>query len=86
MAAHTVHLHSEILKPLGATAKTVFTVRDRNGAYTTNKVHGARASSTCSYLSAASALAAKLHPHGGWVLRLLTSEQGLQVFELELMQ
>ncbi|HEY0953993.1 MAG TPA: hypothetical protein VGE36_04500 [Roseateles sp.] len=64
----------------------MFTVRDRNGAYTTTTVHGQRASSTCSYLSAASALAAKLHPRGGWKLLLVASEQGQQVFELELLQ
>lgn len=66
------------------TPKVIFSVTDRNGAYTTQTVHGKRASSTCSYQAAAEALAAKLHPHApGVKLHRISSAQGVQVFELE---
>lgn len=68
------------------TSKTIFSVRDKGGAYTTQTVHGQRASSTCSYLTAATALAWKLHPRQPWALKQVSSQQGVQVFELELVR
>lgn len=66
------------------TNKIIFSVRDRNGAYQTQTVHGQRASSTCNYETAATALAWKLHPHQYWELKMVDSSQhGVRVFELE---
>lgn len=83
MAAHTVHLRVVEQTPSPRISKTMISVRDRNGAYQTNTVHGQRASSTSGYEPAASALARKLHPHQDWTLSLVAAEQGLHVFELE---
>lgn len=67
--------------------KTTFSVRDKGGAYITQTVRGKRASSTCSYEAAARLLASKLHhPDRVYLLKLVHSEQGLEVFELELME
>ncbi|WP_431287512.1 hypothetical protein [Roseateles chitinivorans] len=68
------------------TTKTIFSVRDRNGAYQTQTVQGQRASSTSSYHEAAMRLAQKLHPFRAYDLKLLDSSQhGVQVFELEVL-
>ena len=68
------------------TSKTIFSVRDRNGAYQTQTVHGQRASSTSSYREAAMRLAQKLQPFRAYDLKLLdTSQHGVQVFELEIL-
>lgn len=68
------------------TTKTIFSVKDRGGAYTTQTVRGQRASSTSGYRAAADLLASKLHPHQHHELRLVDSkQQGVQVFELELL-
>jgi len=82
MAAATVHL--QVVTFPAVPRKTLISVRDRNSAYQTNTVHGQRASSTCSYETAARVLANKLHPHQAWELVLVSAEQGTQVFELEL--
>lgn len=64
--------------------KTIFSVRDGNGAYTTQTVHGQRASSTSCYEAAARSLAGKLHPCRVWELKVIRREAAVQVFELEL--
>lgn len=65
---------------------TIFSVRDRNGAYQTQTVRGQRASSTCSYFEAANRLAHKLHPFMACDLTLLDDkQQGVQVFKLEVL-
>lgn len=81
MAAATTELR--IVTGLASPRKTLFSVRDRNGAYQTTTVHGQRASSTAGYETAARALANKLHPHQAWQLKLVSAEQGTQVFELQ---
>lgn len=69
------------------TTKTIFSVRDAGGTYTTQTVHGQRASRTSGYDEAARTLARKLHPYQAWELKLVDrSQQGVQVFELELMK
>lgn len=83
MAAATAELRVATFP--ASPGKTLISVRDRNGAYQTTTVHGQRASSTAGYETAARALANKLHPHQAWQLKLVSSEQGTHVFELELM-
>jgi len=69
------------------TTKTIFSVLNRNGTYTTQTVHGHHASRTSSYEDAARTLARKLHPYQAWELKLVdSSEEGTQVFELDLMR
>lgn len=69
------------------TTKTLFSVRDKGGAYNTQTVHGQRASCTHSALAAAEALARKLHPGQPTTLTLVDKSQpGVQVFELEVLK
>lgn len=68
------------------TTKTLFSVRYGSGTYTTQTVHGQRASSTMSGEEAARKLAGKLHPLVTWALKQVdSSQQAVQVFELELL-
>lgn len=67
--------------------KIIFSVKYAGGAYTTQTVHGQRASCTHSALVAADSLARKLYPNQAWVLALVDSSQhGVRVFELELLK
>lgn len=69
------------------TNKTIFSVRDRAGAWVTQTVHGQRASCTHSAAAAAEALASKLHPNKRTALKLVDNSQaGVRVFELEVLQ
>lgn len=68
------------------TTKTIFSVKDAGGAYTTQTVHGQRASCTHSAQAAAENLARKLYPHQATALQVVDKSQpGVQVFELEVL-
>lgn len=68
------------------TTRTLFAVHDRGGVYTTQTVHGQRASCTHSARAAAEALARKLYPHHATSLKVVDkSLPGVQVFELEVL-
>ena len=66
--------------------KIIFSVKDAGGAYTTQTVHGWRASCTHSAQAAAESLARKLYPLQATALKVVDKSQpGVQVFELELL-